>query len=155
MGQINEGIALVKQNGSYLVRDGITITMDYLSRAVSGSEKTVPSTRLAVDLVHLFRKSMMQSSKALVHEIGKEGKAKIPDSEVRLTFLKSGYILRGYIPTLRDAELEKRCIREPRNYIITLQCVFATESFGAAGEKMNSSFLVSSDGGKRKWALGC
>lgn len=51
------------------MRDGITITTDKLSRAVSNGAETVPSTVLAVNLVNLFRECKMQNVMALVNNI--------------------------------------------------------------------------------------
>lgn len=52
----------------------------------------------------------MQSFMKLVHEIAEESEENVPDSEMRLTLAKSGYLVGGNIPTLRDVYLKKRCI---------------------------------------------
>lgn len=56
LGRMDERYARAKQNGPYLVRHGITITMDDMSRAINGSEETVLYTSLVLNLVNLFRK---------------------------------------------------------------------------------------------------
>lgn len=81
--------------------------MNSLSRAVRYSEETVSYSSLAVDLVKLFRKRIMYSSMVFVLEIAKEGETNMPDSEVLLAVVTSGYMLAGYILTLRDVDLEK------------------------------------------------
>lgn len=50
---------------------------------------------------------------ALVHEMAEEGEASVSNSEEQLSFLKSGYVLGGYIPTLRYVDLENGLIKEP------------------------------------------
>lgn len=62
----------------------------------------------------------MHSFMPLVHEILKEDEENVPDNEMRLAFVKSGYILGRYISTLRNADLESGCIREPGEYTIRL-----------------------------------
>lgn len=93
MKRIDDRYPRARHNGPYLVRDGTTITMDNLLRAVCGSVETVKGTSLAVNLENLFSESMMQSFMVLLHEIAEEREANIPDSEVWLSFLKSGYML--------------------------------------------------------------
>lgn len=78
-----------KRNGPFVLCDGITITMNDLSQTVSGSEETVSSTRLAADLVDLFNESITHCFIALLHDIVDVGKENAPDSEVRLTIVKS------------------------------------------------------------------
>lgn len=89
-----------------------------------------------------------------LQEKAEERKPNVPRSEVRLTFEKSGYMHGEYIPKLRDADLEKRCIRALGEYIRRLQCVFATDSFAFVGKRRNIFVLVSSVERKR-WSLSC
>lgn len=65
-GRTDGRYAQAKQNGPYLVRDGIKITMNDLSRTISDSEKTVSGTRFAVNVVDRFTKSIMQCFMALM-----------------------------------------------------------------------------------------
>lgn len=51
---MNVRYALVKQNGLYLVCNGITTTTDNLLRAVNGSEETASGTSLSVNLLEQF-----------------------------------------------------------------------------------------------------
>lgn len=98
------------------MRDGTTITVDDLSRAGSGSEETLSGTSFVVDPVELFTEITTQSSTALVPEITEQGEANVPDSEERLVYVKTVYMMGGYIPTLRDVRSEKRCIRARGKY---------------------------------------
>lgn len=86
--RIDERCARAKQNGPYLLRDVINITMDDLSWAVGGSVKTVSGTSLSVDLVDLFRETAMQSFMVLVHEIAEEAESNVSDGELWLTIVK-------------------------------------------------------------------
>lgn len=55
MGLIDERYNQAEPSGLYLVRDGVTITMDDLSCAVSGSEETLSGTSPTDHLVELSR----------------------------------------------------------------------------------------------------
>lgn len=58
----------------------------------------------------------MQTCTVLVHEVASTCGANIPGREVRLTFMKSGYVLGGYILTERNANFGKDVIRKPGDY---------------------------------------
>lgn len=90
----------------------------------------------------------MQSFMVLVHEIAVECEANVLDSELWLAFLRSGYLLGGYIPRLRDADLEKGSIRRPEEYTRRLQRVCATDRFSTARERRNNFNLVPRGGGE-------
>lgn len=112
IGRVKERYARSKQNDLYLVRDGITISMDDILRAVSGNDETESGTSLVVDLVDLFMESTVRSFMVHVHEIAEEGEENVPDSKVQLAFLNFGYILDGFIATLRDVDFKERCVRK-------------------------------------------
>lgn len=80
-------------------------------------------------------------------EVAVECDENVPDTAVWLTFLKSGYVIAGYIQTLRDFDSEKRFISVPVKYGRRLWRVFATDNFGSSGEKWNT-FVIFSDGGE-------
>lgn len=105
LGYIDESFALAKQRDPYLVSDGITITMGDLSHAASGSEETVSSVSPAIDLMKMFRETMIQRFMELPHQIINEGKTNVSHNKVGLPFVKSGYTLGGYIQTLRDVDI--------------------------------------------------
>lgn len=79
----DERYAWSKQHGLFVLL-WLTITKDELSQAVSGSEEAVSGTNLALDSVDVFRKSMMQSLLATMHEIAEEGEANESDGEMQL-----------------------------------------------------------------------
>lgn len=49
----------------------------------------------------------MQSLIAPVYKIANENEENVADSVVRVAFMKLGYLVGVYIPTLRDKNLEK------------------------------------------------
>lgn len=58
----------------------------------------------------------MQRIMALVHEIVEKGEANVPDSEIRLAFVKSEYLPDWYIPTVRNVDLPICYFREQGEY---------------------------------------
>lgn len=54
-------------------------------------------------------------------------------------------MMKGYIPKMTDANLEKEFIRDPVVYGRKLQRVIVTDRFGSSGEKLNNFVLVSDD----------
>lgn len=78
-----------------------------------------------------------------------EGRAYVPDNEVLLEFLKYGYILGDYVPTLKHVDVENSCLRESAENKKKLQQVFGIDSFGAAKKRRNRFMLGSSDVGER------
>lgn len=73
-------------------------------------------TTFIVDLVNLCKESAMQSFIAYLHELDEEGEAGFPYSQVQCTFVKSGYMQGGFIPTLRYVDIQQRCFRERGDY---------------------------------------
>lgn len=76
------------------------IMIDDLSRAIHGSVETVSDIIHAVYLVDIFFESTMGYFMVLVHVITDEEEANVPDRDMQLIFVKSGYLLGRYIPTL-------------------------------------------------------
>lgn len=76
-----------------------------LSRAVSGSEKTVSCTSPDIEVMNLFQGRKMQSFIRLVYEIAKADEVNIPDSEMQLILVKLRYMLGRYIPVSRDIDV--------------------------------------------------
>lgn len=128
--------------------------MNEMSRAVNGSAETVLRTNFGVDFVEIFIESTMQSSMRLLRKIAEKREINVADIEVLLTFVKSGYMLSGYIQTLRDANLGNGLFSKPGAFGRRLLGVDASDRFEAPGEKMNSSVHVAAGGekGERLWA---
>lgn len=111
------------------MRDGIRIKLDASSRALHSSEKTGSGTSRFFDLVNRFREKTMHSFSTVVHEIAVEGEENVPGSVVWTTYVRLGYTLGGYILTLRDVRLERRCFRELGKYTRRSQQVFRTDRY--------------------------
>lgn len=89
-----------------------------------------------------FKLSTIKPFLAIARDVaGKCGKD-IFGTEVLLTFVKSGYLISGYIPTIRDAKWERRFIKEPVGLERRVQKVFATGRLGLPGDKENSLVSV-------------
>lgn len=73
MGQIGERYAPAEKNDSYLMLEGMTTTMDDVSRAMSLSDELESCNRHAVDIVKRVQESAIHRFMAHVYEIAKEG----------------------------------------------------------------------------------
>lgn len=153
-GHIDKIYERVKRNRPYPALDGITTTMDILSRAVNGSEKTVSGTSLAVGWFEPFQETTILCFIALVHDIADEDEANVSQSVLRLTFVNSGCMVDGSPRTLRDVDLDKGHIGELEEYKRRLQREFSMDISGTAGNRKNSIMLVCSGSRERDglWA---
>lgn len=69
------------------------------------------------------------------------------DSQKLLFFLKSGYLLRGYVPTAEGVDYESEVIKVCKGYERRVQRVFGTIRFGSSDVYRNSFVLISGGGG--------
>lgn len=83
---------------------------------------------LTSELVELFKESTTKMSMAHLGKLGAECGENVPDTEVRLAHVKSGYMMWIYIPTMNDVDLKNVFIREPVKYGTKLHRVFTTDS---------------------------
>lgn len=90
-------------------------------------------------LVKTFKEGTAQKILRLVLEMATEKGEKSPNTHVQLTFVKLIYMMGGYIPALRDIDLENRLVRESVNYERKLHGVSDTDSFCSSGKKMTVS----------------
>lgn len=70
------------------------------------------------------------------------------NTEVPLTFVKSGYLMEGYILTIQYVDLDNVFIIEPVEYERRVKRAFATDMFGSSCPKKNNIVLFS--GGERR-----
>lgn len=70
------------------------------------------SANFASRLVSIFRVSTIKLALALVREVAAELCGNIPDSELRITFVKSGNLIEGYIIAIRHVDLETEYTRD-------------------------------------------
>lgn len=60
--------------------------------------------------------------------------------------MKSGILIRGYLPTVKDMHLEKEFIKKPVAYETEVPKVIATNRISSSSDKMNSFVLTSISG---------
>lgn len=90
---------------------------------------TFDAKLFAITLFNLLRSDTLESFCALLWEIDTDSGVDVPDSNVKVLFVKSGYILGERIPVERDVDLERKLVMEPKYYERHLQRVFANSKF--------------------------
>lgn len=90
----------------YLVLDGMAIRMSEHVRASDASMQKILAAIFASRLVNRLKKTTMQIYVELLREVAAKCGKSILAKELRLTFVKSGYMMREYILTMTDAVLE-------------------------------------------------
>lgn len=98
-------------------------------------------SQLCVKISRNFRNKHHTKILAFVGEVGAEYGINVPDSEVGLAFMKSGYLIGIYIPMIRGFDLEKYT-RKPFGYKRKVERVFATDRSASLGDKVSSSVLM-------------
>lgn len=90
-----------ESSGSSVIHDGITITIEERASAIDVGvcKRTTPSYRSG--LVTIFKVSTMELFLASVREIAAEWGRNAPHTELRLTFVESGYLISGKLLTKR------------------------------------------------------
>lgn len=83
---------------------------------------------------------------SLLREVSTKRGRNVSDIEARLTFMKSGFLMKGYIPTIRNEDLGKGFIRELVEYEREAQSIFTTDRSESSGDNMRSFALISSRG---------
>lgn len=63
--------------------------------------------QLCSGLVDILRVSIIKIILALVRVISGDWGRNVLDTDLRLMFVKSGYLMRGHFPTIRDVDLKK------------------------------------------------
>lgn len=101
-------IARIERKGSYVVGIWSTATMDGMARAADADVRRSSGASFASGLVESFEVSTMKILLRNVRKIAVERGRNVPDTELRLAFVRSGYLLAGYIPIVQDAILEER-----------------------------------------------
>lgn len=148
MGMKGERRMRLERSGPYLVRDGERLGVDEVARAVEEGVGGRSGVSFANKLVELFGASTMKTYCALVREIDSERGRNVTDAQIRLVFVKSGYLLGGRVPTLKDVDYVHGMIKEGGEYERRVQRVFASDNFGTSGVCRNSYVLVSGGGYK-------
>lgn len=146
----------METGGGYLVRDGIFVSLEEVSKAIEIQDERKPTEKsFGRILFGLFRKKALVSFLKCIKEWVFVEENSMGDGDIRATFVKSGFISEGIIACLKDYDRSRNMTRVPRKgrYVPHEQRVFANHEFGAANKVMNSFLLVrgESDGGEELW----
>lgn len=106
-------MAKIESSGSYVVRSEITITMYGIARAAEVCVRRSSADSFVSRLVGLFQVSTIKIILSVGCELSAECSTNITHTKLRLTFVKSRYLIVGYFPTIWDIDFEKGVIREP------------------------------------------
>lgn len=78
----------------------------------------------------------------------------VPDTRMLVSFVKSAYILRGCVLTIRDVDLKNRFIIEPAKYGRRCQRLFGTTILGHVVRK-GKVFLGLGQCERGRWDMRC
>lgn len=84
-----------ESNRQYLVRGGIKITMDEMSRAADERVRRSSANRFASGLEESFKGGAIQIFSAFARDVAAERGENVPNREMRLRVLKSDYMIGG------------------------------------------------------------
>lgn len=87
--------------------------------------------------------STIKVNLALVRKLAPYWGSSIPDTKVRPVFVRSGYLMKGYTPTILNVDVDEGLIKETVDYEGTVQRVFKTDRFGFSRDRLNSFVLAS------------
>lgn len=98
--------AKAKRYRLYLVRDGITTTLDDTAKAADANAGWSSAASFASGLVQRFEESSTQPFLAPMQKVAAESAEIVYDTEGWLPFEKPEYVMGGYILTMRDVNLQ-------------------------------------------------
>lgn len=101
-----------------------------MARAADVEVLRSSTTSTASDMVDNFNVSTIKLFLTLLYQVPLPCGKNIPDAELRVALMKSGYQVRGYTPTIQDVKLEKRFITELIKYERRVQRVFLSNRLG-------------------------
>lgn len=84
----------IERSGPNIVCTGIKITMDEMARAADMGVRRNSTANLALKLVETLRVGTTVIFLAVVSEVAAEWSRSVLDTERRLVFVKSGYLMR-------------------------------------------------------------
>lgn len=85
-------------------------------------------------MVGISKVSIMKIVLACVGGVAAECGANVPDTVVQLPFVKYGYLIGGYITTLKEG-LKEEFIRDPVECERKVRRIFAADRFWSSGDK--------------------
>lgn len=150
----DETLARIESKRPCVKQDGNTIAVDELVRAVDVGMRSSSTAGYESELAESSKISSMKVCLPLFRELFAEWSKSVSDTKVRQTFLKPGYQMREYFPTILNVYLEKDFIRKPVQYERISWRVFATDRFESSGNKKNCFVLVVGRGEKGSGFLG-
>lgn len=109
-GRRDERLEKIERSGPYFVRNGTTIITDKMVRPTNVGARRGLTTSLALDVMKYYKVSAMNIFFALFSKVVVEWGSGVPDKKVRPTFVNSRCLMRGYISTIRDGNLDKNVI---------------------------------------------
>lgn len=133
----------LERSGLYVVRDEMIITIIEMPRVADLGVRKSSTASFALELVKSFKVSNISIFSALVCTIAADQGKSFPDTELRLTFVKFNYLMKGCIPTIQDVDFDNEFIKEPVKYERIFQRVFATVWYVSFGVKKNRFVWVS------------
>lgn len=90
--------------------------MDEVAQPKDGSMRRSSALTYVSPLLEVFKDITMQISLIIVRNVSVVCSRNVLDTEMWLAFVKSGYTTEYYVPTRKDAYLEK-FIEEPVEYV--------------------------------------
>lgn len=143
MGAIDEGLARIERKRPYVIHYSITVIMEEMTLSLDVVVRSSSINSLSPELVDAYKLSTTKIFLVLLCEIVAEYGRIIPDTEVQLVFVKSGYLVGEYIPMIRDVGSKKRILQRASLVEKRVRIVSATSWFQSSGDKRNSHVIVS------------
>lgn len=110
--------------GPHVARDETTITMDGLAQTADVGIRRCLAASFASGLVGILKVSTMNIFQALMRQVVVERGRNILNMKMSLTFLKSGYLMRWYVPANNmslwitiSSERQENMIKKFREYL--------------------------------------
>ena len=143
-----------KRSGNYLVREGTTISLSTLLAAhTRGNVSTIPlsSSRadVAMTIFSLLGSDSTDTFLRLLDEYVLVHHSTYDSENVSLTFVQSGFVMGGFVPTLDDYCQGTNTISPHRleTYGMHAQRVFASKAFGPSKKELHSFVLLKGENG--------
>lgn len=133
------------QPSTYLVREGVSVTLLQIDAMKKNYHVCNEATNLILTpiLKNLSCTSLTVFTK-LIRIYLQDNDIFLTDNEVGFTFLKSGYIIGGHLPTLKQYNHSTNTVKysPPTQQFQIKQRIFATATFGPSKKKRHSFVLI-------------
>lgn len=108
-------------------------------RDIEISEEALPAMQT---LLSLFGNDTINSSAVHVREVVEKDRFGEEDSEVKQTFLRTGYFLGVLLPSLEEYDGKRWRIREPKLKPLDIKRVYGTHEFSSSWNNRKSFVLL-------------